>query len=351
LKFLKRGASFLILATLGAIGLSSCQENTGSVTAILDAPIGATIREEQINEEREKGINNLVVNLDGGKVNRVTARRDANKIKEYPGNFGSGREFKPLLETIVTGPGNLHIEGEVCVPHIIIPIKEGTWRMEVYPQFNQEFLKSGDGGEKEKLQFSFEDNKGNKMPADNYEVTWAGPREIFLSEAGIESSASLVFEGTHQNKEKPLAIRGSAKEWLEDTARRIRTMRIHYATGNPSKDWQHVKTEEEIFNTKEANCLDMAVYICSLAQTAGLDGYIVTTDGHAFVGVGSHQAGEEDVTYLETTMLLIQPNSVMPSIREAEQQANREILEASNAQPSQAVSLKAEDWKPIYGEK
>ncbi|MGH8172942.1 MAG: hypothetical protein ACREPX_07325 [Rhodanobacteraceae bacterium] len=81
---------------------------------------------------------------------------------------------------------------------------------------------------------------------------------------------------------------------------------LRYAAGDPALSRgptvysQRVRLLADVWNEREANCLDGSVLIASVLERLGIPAYIALVPGHAFVG---YRADHDRIEFLETTLL------------------------------------------------
>jgi hypothetical protein len=126
---------------------------------------------------------------------------------------------------------------------------------------------------------------------------------------------------------------------------------IQYKT-EPSAFWtgkfsQYVKYPRDVIKTRDATCLDSAIFFASLAMAQGLKAYIVLMPGHAFTIVELPESGS--IIPIETTAL-----NQQASFNEAIQSGVKTFQEAMNGphiivdvQQLQAAGITPPELEPL----
>ncbi|MCB9255664.1 MAG: hypothetical protein H6579_00885 [Chitinophagales bacterium] len=70
----------------------------------------------------------------------------------------------------------------------------------------------------------------------------------------------------------------------------------------PNVSAQFVRTFEEVYNTRQANCVEGTILMASILMRMGIDPYLITTPNHCYLGF-SVDGSEQNLSYIETTLL------------------------------------------------
>jgi len=330
--------------------VAACSEDRPTLTAPApetpSKPEGGTvtITPKQNQGGGKPGIENITVNLDGDRINRVNQRRDPIYLHKFPDLFGKKKDFAPLMTIDATGPGIIWIGGDNITGNISVPIKAGPQSVEIYPHFQLASLFQGTSGDKENLSIFFESG-GKASLIDTFPATWSGPDEIFLTNNNIHDIASIV----ENQPVKPNTTKPELQDWIQKTCEKIIALRIEYNNDGigEKKGWQHIRNKDEILQTRKANCLDAAVLFASLAEGAGFNAFIMTTEGHALIGVSKkHDLGS--AIYIEGTALLFQKGKPAPNTEAALRLGKKFIDSEFKKNPEKIFALDLPEWEIIY---
>lgn len=247
-------------------------------------PSGGTIKLEENSQGKYPiGVNNVLINLDNKRINRVNQRRDLKFFDEYPEIFHQGGIFKPLLSIEAQGPLNIEIEGNGPTGKILFHIPEGTYSAHIYPEYINDKLFNGKAGEIEKIIISQWKPRGPKLKVDTIEAQWSGPNDLFLSTKNLTDIASITKEFSKKTSE----IKTQSIENLYTIiSEKLKKEEIRYETDLPYLDgdergWQLIRSPSQIESQKSANCIDVAVLVAIQAKKNGFNPYIWANSGHA----------------------------------------------------------------------
>lgn len=70
----------------------------------------------------------------------------------------------------------------------------------------------------------------------------------------------------------------------------------------PNVSAQFVRTFEEVYDTRQANCVEGTILMASILMRMGINPYLITTPNHCYLGF-SLDGSEENISFLETTLL------------------------------------------------
>ena len=117
-----------------------------------------------------------------------------------------------------------------------------------------------------------------------------------LSE-GIITTFTGYQKGAKQVKEQVFAI------WYYALNHGITYSSIS-CTANPSKrsTTQHIRFFDEVYNSRQANCIDACVFFASILRKIGLKPVILVEPCHAYLGYYTDKQKKADLTLLETTI-------------------------------------------------
>lgn len=309
---------------------------------------GAEVNREDLPKEdgEEPKLSELTIHLDQGKINRVNARRDPAKLTTNPELFGVEKIFKPLVSMVVIGPGKVYIEGDGPTGQIEFGVDPKKEKIEIYPHYNLQALFGGTEYSKEKINVFFEPKGKEKVMVDSVEVGWSGPREVFLSDKNLSDLASLAEDDRKIDKAPSTE---NLDLWLQKTAAQLATKSITYveSSGNEA-GWQKIKKPEDIDTKRTANCLEMVLWLAAAAEEAGFDGYLITTDGHALVGLSPQGEGLGSAKYVETTLLIKQPNQQTSTLEQALSKGEEEVRDKMKEDQQKILAIGLEEWKTYY---
>lgn len=80
------------------------------------------------------------------------------------------------------------------------------------------------------------------------------------------------------------------------------TSQAHYSNKLPSVASQYVRTFDDAYNSRQANCVDGTVLMASILYRMGLKPVIVIRPGHCFLGVSLDES-KNNFIFIETTMI------------------------------------------------
>lgn len=92
------------------------------------------------------------------------------------------------------------------------------------------------------------------------------------------------------------------------------TSNYKFDEGFPMFTAQFVRTFSDIFNTKQANCVEGTVLMASILQKMGISTFLMTTPSHCFLGF-SLDGTKDHMSFLETTILGTDISSISPDDR------------------------------------
>lgn len=334
-----------------AKGISSETDEDPSITL---GTTGGRVRREVLPDNTptdgnsvDQGVYELTVHLDQGKINRVNARRNPEKIDTNPDLFGIDKIFKPLITIEAKGPGKIILEGSKNTPEIHIPVSPLKEKIEIYPNYNLSVLFGGQHGEKEKINVYF-DNGEEKKLIESLDVVWSGPREIFLSDKNLCDLASLSQVSVLP---ETLAKTDNLDLWLELLANDFKEKKIRYIeSSGDEQGWQLIKTPKSIMNQNSANCLDMVLWVSSASEAAGFESYLIAMDGHALVAVAPQGKDLGDAKYIETTLLIEQLDNKPSSLADAIKKGSEQVKEKMEKDPEKILAINLKEWKKYYRE-
>jgi hypothetical protein len=251
---------------------------------------------------------------DGGKVNKLNQKRSLKKIKHEPELLGENAAFEPLLVIKATGPLNLKIKAEKSFDFIEFHIPEMTSSpdsrsssiVEVYPKFNQHFLRVADSNQNERIKIYAQKNRGPYRLAESYKIIWSGPQDLFLSHENLIDLAALTGTRLNKTPAKPPA------NWLVQIGEKIKGEDLRYEVeleyqNEENQGWQKIRTWQEIIKAKAANCLDLSTWVSKSALESGYKSYIIMDSSHAFCAVSLPEEDFSDAIVFETTDYLKPP--------------------------------------------
>lgn len=280
---------------------------------------GAVIKvyeDQEIHKtKRPIGINEITLNLDNKRVNKVNQRRNPELIDRFPRFFGQDSAFKPLLELKVQGPANIEIKGNGPTGQILFHIPKNEtaagWIVEVYPYYTLEKLFKGKAGEIEKITISQWKTHGLKLHVETIYAQWSGPNDLFLSTKNLMDTASLTKEFSKTPtgfniKEKNL------ENFTRSLGKEIKSRGIRYETDLPYNDgddrgWQLIRDPEQINKDKKANCIDIAILTSIEAIKNNFKPYIWANSGHALCALSYKDQKETQAVSFEGTDFLKAP--------------------------------------------
>lgn len=114
---------------------------------------------------------------------------------------------------------------------------------------------------------------------------------------GIITTFTGYQKGEKQVKEQVFAI------WYYALNHGITYSSIS-CTANPSKrsTTQHIRFFDEVYNSRQANCIDACVFFASILRKIGLKPVILVEPCHAYLGYYTDKQKKSDPTLLETTI-------------------------------------------------
>ena len=115
-------------------------------------------------------------------------------------------------------------------------------------------------------------------------------------------------------------------------------------TSNPSTttNVQHVRFFHQVFNSRQANCIDNCVFFASILRKIGLRPVIFVEPCHAYLGYYTERKGEKNIELLETTLTA---NLNLPELEQSLDDEGR-LPEEQWAKVSRYLSQKQqEDWQ------
>jgi hypothetical protein len=270
-------------------------------------------------------VEEINIYLDSTRINRLNQRRNLCKIKDY---LGPNSAFKPLLELTVTGPINIELKGEKSFNQVLFHVPEGHFKAQVYPEFLEDFLKTGNNQEEETIKIYAQRLHGPKWQVDEIKTKWSGPNDLFLSHKNLIDIAALT--GRLKMDETPKI---SPQEWLTNMEEKIRNMDLRYETelvynDTETKGWQKVRTLKDMLKDKKANCIDMSVWISKEALAAGFKSYIIANSGHALCAISLTDQTPNEAIAFESTNYLKPPLKPpdKPGGKAREYKPNEEIV-------------------------
>jgi hypothetical protein len=274
-------------------------------------PSGGIVIFQQQGETSGEGLKSVEILTDGTRVNRVNARRRLDLIESKPHLFGTNAPFRPLLVTEVSGPLNVRISGVEDGPlgkPMEFHVPEGTFIVEAYPEYASEKLWTGEPGQTEKIVIETQGERGKTRVASEFETSWSGPEELFLSSKNLGDLASIIRTRTATTE----SSEGDTRPWLEAFGQKIKEARWRYETDPPLQEgdaqgWQRIRTEQEMGEQGTANCLDISVLLAHRALESGRNPFILANSGHALCAVSDQDKGAEEALAFEGTDFLIPP--------------------------------------------
>jgi hypothetical protein len=253
----------------------------------------------------------LTTFLHGQRVNRINQRRNPHLLKTHPELFGPNKPFKPLLKILASGPSTVWIHStssHPITPAMTIPIPEGSWEIEIYPDYQIPRLFEGISGEKESLKIEFASPQTPKHLAHQLNLEWSGPNDIFLSTESLIDLASLVQTEAGRNPLPPETLTNwtqSLPGVLEKTPIRYQyDAPEHHGTGT---GWQSVRTKDQMIQEEKATCLDITAWIAKEALARGLKPYILANSGHTLCAIAEKEGTLDQALPIEGTDLLKAP--------------------------------------------
>lgn len=285
----------------------------------IEAPRGAVIRLSKDDElhkfKQPTGINQIIVNLDNKRINRINQRRDAKLINKFPTYFGQNSAFKPLLELKVQGPVNIEIKGDGPTETILFHVPDtpatGEYNVEVYPHYNLNKLFSGSPGDIETITISQWKPRGLKQHVDTIKKQWSGPNDLFLSTRNLMDIASLIKEFSKDAYN--FDIKGkNIENFTQNLGENIKSKDIRYETElayleGDDRGWQLIRTPIQIEKDKKANCIDIAILTSIKAIQNGFKPYIWANSGHALCAISYQSQNATQAIAFEGTDYLKAP--------------------------------------------
>jgi hypothetical protein len=268
----KAGARILLLVALTTLWAGALWREAAPnrQIAISGALIGVEIPESKATTP---GINTIKTLLHGEKANRLHHSRNLQEIAKEPRAMQERGPLKPLLVIEAKGPGNIRIQGNGPTGTITFPLAKTNQKYLVYPRFGP--WKSPKKQE-EILRFEFQGQRGSFKTIAKEDITWSDTRSLFLAEKSLLDLAALtapIQKGTTAPKDP--------NQWIQNQQEQIQSWDLTHEPTNPIGGWQSIRTEEEIRQTKKANCLDLALLFAINAKKAGLTPDVLIGDGHA----------------------------------------------------------------------
>ena len=268
----------------------------------------------QYTNEKEK-ILEIDILTDAEKINFLNQKRKLDKLIEYSNNndFKNKEEllaekspFEPLIVIRARGPLNIKIKSSVSFQGTSFSIPEGEHTAEVYPQYKPSFLKDIKGNITEKLWIYSQKSRGPWRQEDVIEIHWSGERDLFLSHENLIDLASLTNSRVEKYPEIP------PNDWLKTMGEKIKSLNLRYETELVYKEgenqgWQKIRNLDDMIDAKSANCIDLCVYVCSLALASGYKAYIIANSGHALCAISLPSQTAKEAIIFETTDFLRPP--------------------------------------------
>lgn len=280
---------------------------------------GGSFRKTKTGADEGAGIKSITLHLDNDRANRLNARRNPYLLEAAPKAFGPENPFKPLVTAVATGPGNLEMTGNGPTGKTRTHVPQGTYEIEIYPEFIGSKLFSGEAGETETLKFYFEPATGGRDLQAEETLTWSGPTELFLSTKNLIDLAALTKRTAEaEAKTKPAP---GPEAWLETLGKELAAEGLFYESEPSGQGWQPIRTLKKMREDKAANCLDIALLTAQRAKAEGFSPHILANSGHALCAVAPKGGGIETATFFEGTAYLSQepkpaPTPIPGSLRE-----------------------------------
>lgn len=249
--------------------------------------------------------------LHGQRVNRIHQRRNPRLLQNQPNLFGPQRPFKPLLKILATGPSTAWITSTSATPitpSMTIPIPEGSWEIEIYPDYPIHRLFEGASGERESLQVEFASPQTPRHLAHQLDLEWSGPNDIFLATDSLIDLASLVQTEAEKTPAPPAAL----EAWAQSLPGALKKTPIRYQydapeSGGTGAGWQSVRTKTQMLQDEKATCLDITAWIAKEALARGLKPYILANSGHTLCAIAEKNGTLAQSIPIEGTDLLKAP--------------------------------------------
>lgn len=285
----------------------------------IETPRGAIVilsKNDKVHKvEPPTGINEILINLDNKRINRINQRRDPNLIHKFPRFFGQDNSFKPLLKLQVQGPVNIEIKGDGPTGTILFHVPKGKfgteYNVDVYPYYNLERLFYGTTGEIENITISEWKSRGLKKHVDTIKAQWSGANDLFLSTKNLVDITSLIkeFSKTPTNLQ---VYTNNLESFTTRLGKEIKNNHIRYETDLPYQDgddrgWQLIRSPTQIERDKKANCIDIAILTSIEALKNNFKPYIWANSGHALCALSYQNQNANQAVAFEGTDYLKTP--------------------------------------------
>lgn len=222
-----------------------------------------------------------------------------------------GNPPKALIEIQGQGKGVITINGNQRIQKDTLTTKSGPWEIFYNPKILPDQPTSN---LPEDINIKW--TNGIDIQEENIKITWSHPQEFFLDAQSISTIKDLVEKPKGKKWIDNSLSQETAKNWLKRMANLIQTQSLSYTGTISPKGWQQVKTREQILKTKQANCLDLCLYMASLLNDTNqgrekntIKGYILVLTDHTIFGVKDDSMNK--IIWIETTWLL-KPNNTTP---------------------------------------
>jgi hypothetical protein len=346
---------FLVILLSIVFSNSSCSKRSSigkdSPWSEKEQVYGASVSFDPMEQDKAEilkgssGIKDITMNIDKNKVNKVSQRRDPDLKDVYPEIFGPDKEFKPLFMIIAKGPGIISISSPT-IKNITIKIKNQGGRFLIYPKYNIDKLFK-DENEEEEVEITFTDIENKTRLVDKSTILWSKTREIFLNDQEINDIASIIKTQEQPNNR----FSNDPKKWLYEEQALMDSRRIKYEHSMVTPNsWQKIRTTKEILLSHKATSLDAAVLMASDAMNSGLKPYIVTTDGHIFVGISRKKENISQAIYIDSSIFLTE-NNISVDISESIRSAKATIIKEMEKDKEKVLALDIKEVENIYRRK
>jgi hypothetical protein len=273
----------------------------------------------------------ITYHLDGEKLNRISAFRNPTKLESHPELFGEDKEFAPLMTVRAYGPGRLSITGSPATGTLDIPVGTGGERIEIYPHYDLGIL-SSENELQEDITVRWVEGR-NDRSIDSRTLPWSSLGEFFLTPKRFGNLAAIAW------------LRGRPWKTREDCPKQLEGLSkqgVKYEKPNVAGGWQRIRSWEEMIREKQANCLDLTVWIAGNCAHSGWMSKIYILDNHSMPVFGS----EESPLILESTALV--ESEVAGKARNMEEALKEGEVNFKEDMTRGGTEIDLDHWRPFY---